>query len=1254
MIFDAILGPPAGGRRPVRETSACESVGPARTRRLASVRGATTALALLTLAAGCGKGRRTGDITADVLYLTSVRHGRLVDVYASRPTSYGAGVELRARDVVVGYGLPEQCTFFGVDPDSLNPRVLIDLQPGDDRFAEVLGKLEQGAVAIDLRAGQAGPPVPRDAALALDFDRNLAIDLGFFAALDAEGRVRGARNLQAVRIVARGSGAQETVVPARFSVRGNRVIVDPILGESEAAAWQLPENGLGLPESSPGGGTNLELRLSVGDATSLPGLRGLGLQIAGADIVVPLRSGNSQDRGGYLAGGFSSGGIAPRLLGSLTTYLEQVVDVDATTQEVTLFKNGIVHDLDAGDVIRLFIDNGSLPVLVTDIVADPVDDRGLPAVGHVRALVARTPGLRENDPRRLPNYPSNPRSPQGEQWLVANAPRAVVVAAFTGERRNQAGQIYGDDPRYFVQWSPAPLAAQGAVANEPCDNVSPFAGAVVRFSQPIDLATVRAADSLFFATRDVLDPAELLAFVQGQNIDPAVFDAEKFRTPHLVAATAVPVDGSNTTFRLQAPFGFYLDGAMRQSDESLPFASKRYKYFLHVVAGPEGIADTSGNQLDLGWLTPRVHAAVPFALDMRRASGGAPLFADNIVVSVTRRFASRDEDEQPSYYLNDEVQARNAPPNAFAYPLDDLLGAVIYLPQGRLAGRPTSRVRAVADDLNQQPPPSQATPLRWCPESFFGEPQIATRSAAVRFGAPIQNPTNPYGCRLQTLWREIDLSLARNDPYDLNLDVEAMYWGVHASSSFVSDVFARTSLYLGHGEYRPEPCVGAGSALPTLAGSGLVVPFADNYAHNLDRAGNKEDAPPPHAAFVDQPWKLDPSSLVREPNNVNRFAPMPAFTSPAFVWRDETVMVQGGSSRTGSDVNNAVFGFLPYIISPYLQGQGRLVTVNNGTFMFHPGFWSNAQNFMLDPARRQVVDPLTGGSVGSIALPLLADVWVDPHDSMDYVRPPIGANGWQIALTVQSSSTPSFRAYSSGGVVNGRPEFVGRNSPGWQRAIGGISPSGQRTPALDNSLYWSMFDFAKTRSVATFGFVEVLDPHRMPSAAIDPRLGPYFGRNFPAAHKVVYAAQFDPPLDRLIPGTGIDVEYRGAGIVDPQPWRSLEGRPGYLPPDAKNFPLDPYKAGDAHIRKNDDRTAGGMPRAWWTYPYNKNITAYTNDPSQLSDPAFVARFAGPNDTFTPDDVRYVNWRFILRNSTGAAPQAPRIDTFTLTYRFEPR
>jgi hypothetical protein len=104
-----------------------------------------------------------------------------------------------------------------------------------------------------------------------------------------------------------------------------------------------------------------------------------------------------------------------------------------------------------------------------------------------------------------------------------------------------------------------------------------------------------------------------------------------------------------------------------------------------------------------------------------------------------------------------------------------------------------------------------------------------------------------------------------------------------------------------------------------------------------------------------------------------------------------------------------------------------------------------------------------------------------------------------------------------------------------------------------------------------------------------------------------------------------------------------------LKPDDSNFALDPYKAGDAHMRKWDNR--GG--RNWWTYLYNKTVTSYVEDPNDLMDPAYTLQFAGPNETFNPGDIRYVNWRFIAANNTTANPPvSPAIETFSLSFRWQ--
>ena len=53
------------------------------------------------------------------------------------------------------------------------------------------------------------------------------------------------------------------------------------------------------------------------------------------------------------------------------------------------------------------------------------------------------------------------------------------------------------------------------------------------------------------------------------------------------------------------------------------------------------------------------------------------------------------------------------------------------------------------------------------------------------------------------------------------------------------------------------------------------------------------------------------------------------------------------------------------------------------------------------------------------------------------------------------------------------------------------------------------------------------------------------------------------------------------------------------------------------------------------------------------DPEFTGKFAGPTETFLPSDVKYFNWRFIMKNNVEANPPvSPVIDSFAVTYRFE--
>ncbi len=1295
----------------------------------ASVRVVARGLVLLlaVIAAACnGSGGSlgpTGQVTTGQAELQRVEFGRLVDVYGLQSGAGGSTIELFRHDVLIGSNIRDERTsnqtlsdaeivydFIGADPDSLQPRLFITRDISSAEFKAAFDALDDELREVTpMVFGSNGPGnpfgvVPRNAAIRLTFSRKLSVDDSFFVERDVNGQVAALRNTEAVQLLKIvGDPTQPnafTPVPVRVVVDDNTLVLDPVLLGTEGLQYQTVNNPAGLPASPDQVGANLRIALALDGPLAIPSLRvssvnGLtGVNNAGRNSIIrDFRSANSNDTSADMTRGFVRDPLPLRILGELVMYLEKVEDVNELTQEVTVFKNGIVHEIDRGDVFRFVADSSGVPFGSAEVVADPEDDRGQPGVQHVRVRVRRVENLASIDPRNIPGYPAVVT--EREPWLVANAPRAVCVAEFEAGGRVENGVVRGDDPRYFLSFTPTSLPNLDSTTPALNEYVSPYAGAVVRFTKPVDVATVKWADTFFFAMRDLTTSASIDEFIAtrpnnqgGIGMDPGAFNPAKYRTPYLVTARVFDENGSQTSLRLQPTAGFYLDDTMRN-----PPAGADYRYFLHLIANsPEGgIRDLAGNPIDLqGDTADRSNSVViPFTVDTRM-NGNQPYFDDNLAISIVRRFASRDEDAQPSYFLGNEIPAPGQAPFAESVPLEDMVGGFVYL-DGKLQSRPTTRVRQVVDNLNQAPVGQQGTPLAWCPPTVAGEIQISNNTATTLLNLGLQNPLNPYGCRLQTCWREVDLSLSRTEPFDFNLDIEQMYWAPFTGTNLSYDEFDRVSLFLGHSEHRPMPCVGNFAALPSLPESGLSTVFQRNYVWNPRPTGNGatiESQPAPLAAYVDKVMTINPAAVVYETNGVNRFLPLPKFQKPYFVFRDETVVEQGVSQDMqitsdsvfdGTDLGVTGTGaYQPHLLSPFNNGIGRRRAQLMTGLTFVNSFWNDAPNSSLNATTSR--ERFTGGLVGNVALPLLADFWTycdrpDLPAGNGYIAD--GTNGWQIAIPVQSSPQPYFRAFSAGRPFS--PTLC--RAPGdaaWTTAAGGFAPPGSPTgnpPPRDNTFYWIMLDLLKRQSVITAGFIDINNPHRVPEGFGDPRLGPFYLANGqstrPANVKPFFAYEFDPPLQQQPAGTSVVPQFRGAGVVDGTPWywdrwinttTPLSPTPDYtaaarqqLKPTPENFPLDPYKAGDAHIRKWDTRAipGSGTTRDWWTYFYNRTVTRYVDDPNQLMDPNFTIQFKGPNEVFTPNDIRYVNWRLVIGNNADASPPvSPTIETFALSYRFQ--
>ena len=1192
-----------------------------------------TCTALLLLLAACHQepaATAPATVAGDT-ELLAVHWGRLCDVYATDPAT--GAPSLWQRDQLIGAEVtddPDQrWSFLPSDVETLQPRLWIASADGTAGFTAALQEVQRRVQLLTpLRYDQGNTVfdvVPRNAALRLTFSRELGIDDRFFTATDPGASMPRVRNQDAVQLLQlRGTASDGKAItsplPVRVAVQGNLLVVDPVLLGPEALVWQSPPNVAGLPASPQQQGANLRLAVALTGPLALRGVRGRQPALLGTDnrgqpaIVRDFRSGNRGDNTQAQAGGFLRDGRPLHLLGDVPMRIEHVAAVDAASCDVTLFKDGVAHDVDAGDGLVVAATTAGAGPIATEVLRDPLADRDQPGVDHVVVRVRAVPGLLELSPVGTP--PNDPA--QRAEWLRAHAAAAALRAPFTASR--------GDDIRWFLPFDPPPPRGQGGPV-PPGTDVSTFASVLLRFDKPVDLDSARPLDTMFFATRDLLSLDAIEQFRSERGLSPALFSEARFRTPYLIGSRVQDVDGTQTLLRLQPLLGFYLDDAMRDAAAQ----GTPYRYYLHLLAGSLGLRDLAGQPLDLGAGGASLPFVVlPFTVDARRTNG-IPTQPDNRVVYCVRRFAAVDEDEQPSYDRPGEWSGATARSEV---ELPDLFGAH-YLQDGRLMARPTARVQAIADDNNQLQPPPETLPTRWCPQG-----SSASRTVVPPFTGGIQNPLNPYGARLQVAWREVDLSLSRVDANDMDLDIEAIWWAPFRGQALLFDEFDRTSLYLGHSERRPEPCADP-FLLPAFPESGLGTDFLRNYLHNPNLDGSYLDsAPARHPGYVDQPLTVDPQAAVQGRGG-NLYMPLPPLQQPYFTWRDQTVTEQGGEIGQNAAPSDTRLSraYQPYIPSPWRNGRGDATPLG-----LAPGIHGQMNNFHnMKLANRSAADAATGGLLPSIALPLLADfeTFCDSPDlplGNGYIAQ--GTNGWQVALAMTTASTPNFRSFSGG-----KPGYcVGPGTPDWGTARGGFDLNGNRTPNTgDNSFYWVMLDLLKQRTVSTSGFVDLRNPHRMPANATDPRLGPF------AAATPEFAVMLDPQSSQQPAGTSVTVQFRAAGEVDPAPWAFAEEVPPqqFARPDADNVPLDPFKACDAHLRKYDDRSG----RNGWTHFYQRVVTDYVEDPNQLFAGSFTDRYAQPGLPFTPPDIRYVNWRFLMRNAADRTPPvSPSVDTFVLAWR----
>ncbi|MFT7485700.1 MAG: hypothetical protein ACI9F9_001550 [Candidatus Paceibacteria bacterium] len=277
------------------------------------------------------------------------------------------------------------------------------------------------------------------------------------------------------------------------------------------------------------------------------------------------------------------------------------------------------------------------------------------------------------------------------------------------------------------------------------------------------------------------------------------------------------------------------------------------------------------------------------------------------------------------------------------------------------------------------------------------QPIVANMTA---FQGGIQTPLSNLGSKLQTLWRYVDVGFSLSDETNYNLDVEGLSWAP-SGGLIVADAYSEFSVTLSHSQWLPDEVLDM-NGFPAFPGSGLKKVFANNLNDPIQDPGTVVHAR--SLGYVVNPANLYTASsgtpMVPMPVNEGKQLADYSF----YTWRDTALTALGGASNGGA----------PVTLDP-----------NQGTLSY------------------------TSGQIPTVGLPLLMEYRCYPADEA------LGLNAFDIALAVNSSARPNFRAFSTGGFDGNQLVTVDPDASLHDVAQGGFNPANNNaTMETDNSLYY--------------------------------------------------------------------------------------------------------------------------------------------------------------------------------------------------------
>ncbi len=794
---------------------------------------------------GFGAGSSAGGSGAggSSLVLLDMQWGRLVDIFDSE----GALIE---NDALIRENVQTDGITYDLSSNPITQReTLIILMPRTAAgFQAALDATQTGLSS--LQAKNFSDPAPFT-----KVSRNGAVRLVFSEPLDPN-KV----NRQTLQVLVGDENSGFSSLETRYVVKTDLdangvpvgvVIIDPTVSRFDAESLDIPENGIGFPASLDQNNPNVKIRIPtvinpfINQTQLLTNSR--GTQTFGA----------SRDSNGAIIEPFELSGLDPVV--------------------VRAFRTG--NDL---DVFNGFLIDNKKPTLLTEqdiTVASVVSAGDQRSITYsIDAINCRGLSPKAGDVIEIGSALIQVTSVTSDINPSAYIVLGVIVEGALSPGSNFSGTITTNYTAADVNAQLCYLTFTPEPTILPAVGVDPFATISVRFSEPIDAATVRSLDSMVLASANPAPGPEDLDgewdLAGGESVPDYIDRLPGFGTGGVggrILFGPISASGDSQTFTL-APLVGITDSFAEGADQQLSLALRN---------GNTGILDLAGNPVEFTSFVAG-HSTQTQQFDVVSGAAGPEAY-----------FALRGNGI-------DEDNDQNAEYGGQIGPIEG---------DGILRGRDVLHFSRQADQTNQ----------------YVGQ--------RLKFTQGIMTPLTPAGSVLQTVYGYHHLGFGLSNPSEYNLDVEGLNWSPFDGVLF-DDTFDRYSVALAHSQRFPDDYIDPGSGYPSYPNSGLKRLSSNNFDENIYGFGQD----PVTYADLDEQVMFDSGYNI---SGINKFQtpggtfmyPWPDFQS-TYTWRDTSFpkpdngSLKGGNSLSGWGVPPRVVadqtpvyqaGFYPSIALPLLM-----------------------------------------------------------------------------------------------------------------------------------------------------------------------------------------------------------------------------------------------------------------------------------------------------------------------------------------------